>query len=134
MSEGASDFTHFCLAVRRLTEKAGKQGNKGHADESDTAARHELLHALALRTGVVISVTFHEVHDTPDCETCAQGDNESLKNTYCAVEKCHIPNLPESCGSITDNAVVSGLQKPERTASAPSWLLKPPDSGVSFHF
>ena len=91
MAEGASDFTHFCLAVRRLTEKAGKQGNKGHADERDTAARHELLHALALRTRVVIAVTFHEVHDTPDCETCAQGDNESLKNTYCAVEKCHIP-------------------------------------------
>jgi hypothetical protein len=91
MAEGASDFTHFCLAVWRLTEKAGKQGNKGHADERDTAARHELLHALALRAGVVIAVTFHEVHDTPDCETCAQGDNESLKNTYCAVEKCHIP-------------------------------------------
>lgn len=91
MAEGASDFTHFCLAVWRLTEKAGKQGNKGHADERDTAARHELLHALALRAGVVIAVTFHEVHDTPECETCAQGDNESLKNTYCAVEKCHIP-------------------------------------------
>ena len=98
MAEGASDFTHFCLAVRRLTEKAGEQGNKGHADERDTAARHELLHALALRAGVVISVTFHEVHDTPDCETCAQGDNESLKNTYCAVEKCHIPICRNSAG------------------------------------
>jgi hypothetical protein len=43
-------------------------------------------------------------------------------------------DLPESCGSITDNAVVSGLQKPEPTVSAPLWLLKPPDSGVSFHF
>ena len=46
---------------------------------------------MSIRAGVVIAVTFHEVHDTPDCETCAQGDNESLKNTYCAVEKCHIP-------------------------------------------
>jgi hypothetical protein len=43
-------------------------------------------------------------------------------------------DLPESCGSITDNAVFSGLQKPEPTVSAPLWLLKPPDSGVSFHF
>lgn len=85
------DFTHFCLAVRRLTEKTGKQRNKGHADEGHAAARHELLHALALGTGVVVAVALHEVHDTPDCETCAQSDNESLKNTYCAVEKCHIP-------------------------------------------
>lgn len=49
------------------------------------------LRHMSIRAGVVIAVTFHEVHDTPDCETCTQGDNESLKNTYCAVEKCHIP-------------------------------------------
>lgn len=91
MAGGTLDFTHFCLAVQRLTEKTGKQGNKGHADESHAAARHELLHTLALGTGVIVAVTLHEVHDTPDCETCAQSDNESLKNTYCAVEKCHIP-------------------------------------------
>ena len=49
------------------------------------------LRHMSIGTGVVVAVTLHEVHDTPDCETCAQGDNESLKNTYCAVEKCHIP-------------------------------------------
>jgi hypothetical protein len=44
---------------------------------------------MSIGTGVVVAVTLHEVHDTPDCETCAQGDNESLKNGYCAIEKCH---------------------------------------------
>ena len=44
MAGGTLDFTHFCLAVQRLTEKTGKQGNKGHADESHAAARHELFH------------------------------------------------------------------------------------------
>ena len=46
---------------------------------------------ISIGAGVVVAVALHEVHDTPDCETCAQSDNESLKNTYCAVEKCHIP-------------------------------------------
>ena len=44
MAGGTLDFTHFCLAVQRLTEKTGKQGNKGHADESHAAARHELFY------------------------------------------------------------------------------------------
>ena len=46
---------------------------------------------MSIGAGVIVAVALHEVHDTPDCETCAQSDNESLKNTYCAVEKCHIP-------------------------------------------
>ena len=38
---------------------------------------------------VVIAITFHEVDDTPDTETCAKCDNESLKNTNCRIKKCH---------------------------------------------
>ena len=37
---------------------------------------------MSIGAGVVVAVALHEVHDTPDCETCAQSDNESLKNTY----------------------------------------------------
>ncbi len=44
MAGGTLDFTHFCLAVRRLTEKTGEQGDKGHADEGHAAACHELSH------------------------------------------------------------------------------------------
>ena len=34
---------------------------------------------------------YKEVHiyGSPDAETCTQCDDESLKNCYCAVEKCH---------------------------------------------
>ena len=38
---------------RFLTEQAGKQGYKGHADKSNAAARHELLHALGLYLCVI---------------------------------------------------------------------------------
>ena len=50
---------------------------------------NELLHALALGTGVVVAVTLQQVDGSPDAETGTQCDNESLKNGYCAIEKCH---------------------------------------------
>ena len=56
------------------------------------------LLTVRIGTGVVVAVALHEVHDTPDCETCTQSDNESLKNTYCAVEKCHIPIFRNPAG------------------------------------
>ena len=38
----------LCISyTRSLTEQAGKQRYKGHADKGNAAARHELLHALA---------------------------------------------------------------------------------------
>ena len=40
----------LCISLypRFLTEQAGKQRYKGHADKGNAAARHKLLHALAL--------------------------------------------------------------------------------------
>ena len=35
-------------ARKRLAEQTAQQGNQGNADQSDTAASHELLHALRL--------------------------------------------------------------------------------------
>lgn len=54
-----------------------------------------MLHALTLCAGVIIAVPLHEVDDTPDTETSAERDNESLQYTDCAAEKCHkvIPPL-----------------------------------------
>lgn len=46
---------------------------------------------MSIGAGVVVTVTFQQVDGTPNAETGTQSDNESLKNTYCAVEKCHIP-------------------------------------------
>ena len=67
-------------------------GYEDHADHGDASASHELLHALGLRAGVVVAVTFQQVDDTPDAETSAEGDNEGLKNGDSLIEKCHIQN------------------------------------------
>ena len=75
---------------RRLDrEKPGEQRYKDHADYGYTSAGPELLHALGLRAGVVVAVTFQQVDDTPDAETSAQSDNEGLKNGDSLIEKCH---------------------------------------------
>ena len=93
-------FTHAVLTARILTEQAGKQRYKGHADEGNTAARHKLLHALAFCTRIVVAVTLHEVDSPPNAKTCAKRDNEGLKNSYCAVEKCHIPCCRNHAGAL----------------------------------
>lgn len=47
------------------------------------------LLTMSICAGIVISVTFQQVDDTPDAETSAQSDNESLKNGDCLIKKCH---------------------------------------------
>ena len=76
----------------RLKE-AGEQRYEGGADEGDTAASHELLHALGLGTGVIVAVAFEQVYDTPNAETGTERDNEGLENTNCRRKKCHIQML-----------------------------------------
>ena len=49
-----------------LAEQAAEQRHEGDADEGDTAACHELLHTLGLRTGVIIAVTFEQVDYAPN--------------------------------------------------------------------
>ena len=73
-----------------LSEQTGEQRHKGDTDERDTAAGHQLLHALGLCTGVIIAVTFEQVNRTPDAEAGTQSNNEGLENTNCRVKKCHI--------------------------------------------
>ena len=62
---------------------------KGHADKGDTAARHELLHALAFRAGIVVAVALHEVNHAPDTKPGSQSYNKGLQNAYCRIKKCH---------------------------------------------
>jgi hypothetical protein len=47
------------------------------------------LKELGLCAGVIVAVALKQIDCTPDAKTCAQSDNESLKNGYCAIEKCH---------------------------------------------
>lgn len=73
----------------RLKE-AGEQRYEGGADESDAAARHQLLHTLGLGTGVVVTVAFEQVNHAPNTETSTESNNESLENTNCRSKKCHM--------------------------------------------
>ena len=72
-----------------LTEQAGEQGHEDETDQRDTAAGHELLHALGLSTGVVVAVTFEQVDRAPDCEAGTEGDDEGLEDVNCAVKEIH---------------------------------------------
>ena len=71
-------------------EKPGQQRHQRDADESDAAARHELLHPLRLSAGVVVAVTFHEVDSAPDAETGPERHDESLEYAYCGIEESHM--------------------------------------------
>ena len=44
---------------------------------------------MSIRARIVIAIPFQKVDRAPDSEACPKGDYECLKNTYCAVEKCH---------------------------------------------
>ena len=44
---------------------------------------------MSISAGVVVAVAFHEVDNTPHCETCAEGDNERLKNRDSLIDKSH---------------------------------------------
>ena len=80
----------YIAAWTGLTEQAGEQGNENDADERHAATGHELFHALTFSAGVVVSVAFQQVDGSPDAETCAKGNYQSLKNADSRVEKFHI--------------------------------------------
>lgn len=48
------------------------------------------LLTMSISAGVVVSVTFQQVDGSPNAETCAKGNNQSLKNADSRVEKFHI--------------------------------------------
>ena len=47
------------------------------------------LLTVRIRAGVVVTVTFQQVDDTPHAETGTEGDNEGLENGDCLIEKFH---------------------------------------------
>ena len=59
------------------------------AEVRGTAAGHELLHALALRAGVVRAITFQQVDAAPHAEAGAQSNHEGLQDFDCRVKKFH---------------------------------------------
>ena len=47
------------------------------------------LSLMGIGAGVVVAVAFHEVDNTPHCETGTEGDNERLKNRDSLIDKSH---------------------------------------------
>ena len=45
---------------------------------------------MSICAGVIVSVAFQQVNGSPNAETCAKGNNQSLKNADSRVEKFHI--------------------------------------------
>ena len=87
-------------APLRSAEKSGEKRNQGRADEGNTAAGHQLLHALGLRARVIVAglrsapvgakltstgrhAPLEQVDRTPDAEAGAKSDNKSLQYTDC---------------------------------------------------
>ena len=83
------------LSDGRLAEQTGQQGHEGDADQRNAATGHQLLHTLGLSAGVVVTVTFQQVDDTPNAQTGTQSDNEGLQNTNSRVKKFHRLNIAE---------------------------------------
>ena len=77
-------------------EQTGQERNQSSTDQSDAAASHQLLHTLGLSAGVIITIAFEQVDDTPNGQTGTQGDNESLQNTNSGSKKCHKSIFAES--------------------------------------
>ena len=90
----------------RSAEETGEERYESGTDQGDSAAGHELLHALGLGAGVVVAglrsapvgakptstgrrAPFQKVDGAPDAEACTECDHESLKYIYCAVKEIH---------------------------------------------
>ena len=46
--------------------------------QHDSGTSHQLFDALALSAGIVISISFQKVYDTPHAKTCADCDYKSF--------------------------------------------------------
>ena len=105
----------------------------------------QAFHLRTCRT-VVVAVALQQVDGSPDAETGTQCDDKSLKNGYCAVEKCHkcVPpctmcpcglmnsDFPSACAPAngqTYSQVSNPNQKPgyvkRRQLAAPYLILLP---------
>lgn len=81
---------HLILNLRRIFVQKIKyaSGIAGKLLPFHVFGNASLL-TMSISAGIVISVTFQQVDDTPDAETSAQSDNESLQNGDCLIKKCH---------------------------------------------
>ena len=74
---------------RCLAEKPSEQRHQQKTNQCDAATGHELFHPLAFSPRIIVAISFQQVDDTPDSETCAKGDDQSLKNIDSRVKEIH---------------------------------------------
>lgn len=89
--------------MQDLAQQPGQQRDKGHADQGNAAARDQLLHALALAAGVILSIALQQVDATPDTQGTAQTDNDRLQSINCAVENSIRSSLSAACSAALKN-------------------------------
>lgn len=85
--------------MQDLAQQPGQQRDKGHADQGNAAARDQLLHALALAAGVILSITLQQVDAAPDTQGTAQTDHDRLQSIDCAVENSIRSSLSAACSA-----------------------------------
>ena len=74
-------------ARKKSAEQTAQQGDQGDTNQGNTAASHQLLHALTLGRGVITAVTLHQVDGTPHAQTGTQSNHQSLQNVHCTVKE-----------------------------------------------
>ena len=61
-------------------DEGGELGDQHQTDDGNASTSHELLHALALGTGVIVAVTFQQVDAAPCADAAAQCDHQCTQN------------------------------------------------------
>ena len=61
--------------------------------KGNAAARHELFHALAFCTWIVVAVTLQKVNRAPNTKASAEGNNEGLENSNRFIKEIHTKYL-----------------------------------------
>ena len=85
-------------ARKRLAEQTAQQGDQGDTNQGNAAASHELLHALTLGAGVVVTIALQQIDSTPHAETGTEGNNEGLEDFDSRVKEFHKAPFCRKCG------------------------------------
>ena len=49
---------------------------------------------MSIGAGVIVTISFHEVDNAPNCQTSTEGNDESLQDRNRLIDKCHKVNPP----------------------------------------
>ena len=73
----------------KLVKNEGRARHFAPSDQHHTATGHQLLDALRLGAGVIVTISFHQVDHAPHSQTGTEGNNERLKDRNRLIDKFH---------------------------------------------